>query len=198
MKSGLSFAAAVRPTDVTKPDLKGQPGGVWPTDKQPSKVLGPLVAYENDNQSTEDNNNILDPLNPYEPPHVPKPENPYVRPNKPTPGKNKIVVPSGNLPDLPPHPPQNHEDLLHFLQQHPEISKLPSGSVLEIHTVRPQNAEVVPVHVQGHHPAQDISLEDILNELHKNVHPFPPTPQFVNTVNKTLQGKLCTICPSQK
>lgn len=125
-------------------------------------------------------------------PHQPviKPEIYPILPNK------------ANLPKLPQSPNQVHihskgspEDILHFINQHPEIANYPSGSVLEIHNV-PQGQKPsfvnpnavsndhpqvvphiinqqgiglpsIPPAIPGGHP-QGINFDQILQEIHRN------------------------------
>ncbi|XP_060536769.1 putative epidermal cell surface receptor isoform X1 [Cylas formicarius] len=115
---------------------------------------------------------------------------------------------------IPTHSQENTDDILQIIQQHPALSSLPSGSIFEIHKVPSEpskshstfsnnnkihpsahsssdhvNPPVVPVllhpsqtHVVGH----EISLEQILDELHRNVNsqnvgplvPFPHGIQY--------------------
>lgn len=92
----------------------------------------------------------------------------------------------------------NPEELLQFINQHPEISNYPSGSVLEIHKVpvpvaqNPINIHsnpksqihlvpyVVPTNAAGEPNHTNLppgfSLEQILNEFHKNSQPQPHIP----------------------
>ncbi|KAL3285548.1 hypothetical protein HHI36_000078, partial [Cryptolaemus montrouzieri] len=91
----------------------------------------------------------------------------------------------------------NPEDILNFVNNHPELTNYPSGSVLEIHKITPQNPlenqiivhpQIPNVHIPHphllHQIAQQgplnnglppgISLEQILEELHKNTHGASP------------------------
>ncbi|XP_050296437.1 putative epidermal cell surface receptor isoform X2 [Anthonomus grandis grandis] len=160
--------------NVTKPDPQRYKNKTQQTfgpaflDRQPSKVLGPLAVYEN-----EDLNNV-DPL---DKPRLKPEENPFVKTHLDD--QHEIAIHGHGGPD----------DLLQFLHQHPEIHGLPSGSVVEVHKVDPSKANqflqindingalhgnekppgVPLVKRPGHR--EDISLEEILQELHKNVNP---------------------------
>ncbi|XP_066249285.1 putative epidermal cell surface receptor isoform X1 [Euwallacea similis] len=145
----------------------------------PTKILGPLQVYEN---SANSEDNQIDPLGAPHVPHLPPQENPFTRPTDVKKNQTGLIMPSGNLPELPLHPAfHSPEDLLQFVQQHPELSNLPSGSVLEIHSI-PSKLPTGPAG-PGHH---DLSLEQILEELHKNVH--PQNPLLPSLHNRTFIG----------
>lgn len=215
-KSGFSFLAAANKPD-NNGQIRNQTFGPFPPDKKPSKVLGPLSVYANEENSPT--NNLDDPLRPPQPPHLSPDENPFIRkplvPKKPA---KPPLHPTDHQISI--HGPGNSEDLLQFLQQHPEISNLPSGSVLEIKPVvtgqpnsfhvndinflQPniQKPPMVLLHPQQGHVPEDISLEQILQELHKNVNPhgvpFPHTPPHFGhdqstsgskTTNKTANAR---------
>ncbi|KAF7269805.1 hypothetical protein GWI33_017167, partial [Rhynchophorus ferrugineus] len=149
------------------------------TDNAPSKFLGPLSVYENQENVSINTVDVH--------------ENPFFKfhekTKKPSPVMTEIPV----RPEEPPQIPHegfvdnsqqgqfvvNDPDLLHFLQEHPEISHLPHGSVVEIHNVPPKVPQYRPPYFninglpgpQYTHPVPpDVSLEEILQELHKNIH----------------------------
>lgn len=117
------------------------------------------------------------------------------------PGDSEIEIHGQNTPD----------ELLQFIQRHPELSNIPHGSVLEIHNLplpanpkleRPSllnqavsgNSQIhlVPYVIpkkgsadQGNILPPGFTLEQLLNEFHKNTLPqnrgqlpFPPRPQI--------------------
>ncbi|XP_074036890.1 stranded at second isoform X1 [Leptinotarsa decemlineata] len=231
------------------------------TPKTPSKILGPLVVYENKVPHQTDsvnelghvptlepeenpfNNKSISPVKYNTKPNVLKEKiNNYLGPFGPTNvDKSKIkkgsifVTPHPPLESVPPqeennifspskseapiikpnhnsdhseievHGQGNPDDLLQFINQHPEISDYPSGSVLEIHSLPPtsmpkpgkQQIHLVPYVVpqNGEHVNNDLppgfSLEHILREFHKNSrpqanlqNPFSPFNPITNNNNR--------------
>ncbi|RZC41146.1 epidermal cell surface receptor, partial [Asbolus verrucosus] len=131
---------------------------------------------------------------------TPPPDENYI-PNQETPylgHEQNVKNPSqgGKVPQI--H--QNPDELLQFIHQHPEISNYPSGSILEIHNIptktpvptyhgRPQ--QVVPYvvpqpHIEGLPPG--ITLEQILQEVHKNAHPHGTPPHVIPYPNQYSNG----------
>lgn len=139
----------------------------------------------------------------------------------PPPGENYIPNHQVKKPQM--H--GNQDELLQFIHQHPEINNYPSGSVVEVHSVpvkpsnpfvnpgapngRPQNfiPYVLPPNGHGNELPGGITVEQILQEVHKNANPhghlysFPPTqfnngpvllapqsPVLPNRHNSTYQG----------
>lgn len=128
----------------------------------------------------------------------------------PSPGKNPFLnIPQNAInSEIEIHGHGNPEELLQFINQHPEISNYPSGSVLEIHKVSPpvnqkppvsltpdtnSHIHLVPYLVQTNSAGETnqnnlppgFSLDHILNEFHKNTKPhtnvnFATHPSFVN------------------
>ncbi|XP_030749434.1 putative epidermal cell surface receptor [Sitophilus oryzae] len=157
-------------------------------DKTPNKILGPLSVYANQENSSV---NVIDQHeNPFykfreKPKFPPVNKNQVpVRPHQPI---GPIIPNQNNLPVPPRQMEVNDPDLLHFLQEHPEISNLPHGSVVEIHSLpqdHPKNPfinvndvisplQTTPIsHNHPHAVPTDISLEEILEELHKNINPY--------------------------
>lgn len=216
--------------------------------KTPSKVLGPLVIYQNENVNVLEPNDTLNILhkpkiipqeNPYYQQQMPYPKTEikiktikdktinYISPLKPDKSGNKKTpifvtlpppipidnrIPSSSEANIPiRNNPQNAiksdmkiqghgnpEELLQFINQHPEISNYPSGSVLEINKV-PTHVEqllggsppitksqihlvpyLVPTNSAGELNHNNLppgfSLEHILNEFHKNSQPNSRVP----------------------
>lgn len=178
--SGLSFAVAEE-HESHRPDIQGQTENVTPKrqEKPPSKILGPLAVYENE---APINNQIDFPTRPAA-------QNPFIQN-----GTKQILLQNPGHRVL--GSAQDH--LLKLLQQHPEISDLPSGSVLEIHEVSPNHPEKAPKPPLSRHPAQDISLEQILQDLHKNIHPHANdphshAPSFQDLDWDTIRSKTANI-----
>lgn len=203
--------------------------------KTPSKVLGPLLVYQNEDNHTD--NNVLGPV---PMPNISLSENPFYnnhtmqihdipKTNKNSTHSNKplfVTPPPPPMPQIPNMPSQNYfpnhiddqvppylvnsqsptkshiaihgkgnpDELLQFINQHPEIANYPPGSVLEIHNV-PPNAKpnqmnpqhngqnVIPYLIQQNPNINNelppgITLEQILQEIHKSEHP-PSVPYHV-------------------
>ncbi|CAH1365374.1 unnamed protein product [Tenebrio molitor] len=141
----------------------------------------------------------------------------------PPPGEN--YIPNHQVKKTQMH--GNQDELLQFIHQHPEINNYPSGSVVEVHSVpvkpsnpfvnpgapngRPQNfiPYVLPPNGHGNELPGGITVEQILQEVHKNANPhghlysFPPTqfnngpvllapqsPVLPNRHNSTYQGQM--------
>ncbi|XP_056635330.1 putative epidermal cell surface receptor isoform X1 [Diorhabda sublineata] len=201
---------------------------------QSSKTLGPLAIYENV-ELTQGNNGIKG-IN-LKPTISPK-ENPFYReingvfqgslkPNKAknqktnlfiTPPANTFETTTSNQGVSPSHSEieihgnDNPEDLLQFINLHPEISNYPSGSVLEIHgiptapkqdpnsiaNIDKTNIHLVPyviphndgeAHINGNLPP-GFSLEEILREFHRNTLPNTPTsPSLPSMNNRPFLGQ---------
>lgn len=222
--------------------------------KVPSKVLGPLVVYANNDNATSN-----DPLKHLKKPVVSVDENPFYHKDKDSkkateatetatsefnpylgpvnqnfplsakgnkgskvnpkvktkpslPGEqneNQIsaqIVPQAhpNKPiiEIPSHDKQPPEEILHIINQHPELANYPPGSVLEIHNIpnRPNNHPFInPNSILSQHPARQpqivpyivpsdhqgrplpnnglppgVTLEQILQEIQKSEQPHPP------------------------
>lgn len=156
--------------------------------------MGPLVVYTNHENTTS-----LPNLSPDENPFYHKNENkeefqgPYNPNYKKTQQKGQKPKPTQQPTKKP---LANQDELLQFIHQHPEITNYPSGSVLEIHNVpkpnfvtpnRPQHFIPYVIPQNGHTDdlPPGITLEQILQEVHKNANPnghilpFPPN-QFNN------------------
>lgn len=198
-------------------------------EKKPSKVLGPLLVYSNDEQEHK-------PLSPDENPYFsknqftspekisdtadktkhndmsrpPKPVSNSVFVTPPTPSKNKPVKQIPIPPFIPQEPPKQHfalndkntpEEILQILHQHPEFNNYPPGSVVEVHNFSPHpqnpvlppyanqngimghgNPQHIPILVQnsvGQHLNElppGVTLEQILQEIHKNINPHQQSP----------------------
>ncbi|EFA07109.1 putative epidermal cell surface receptor isoform X1 [Tribolium castaneum] len=138
--------------------------------KTPSKIMGPLLVYKNHNKT--DNKN---PLEPFTPPNLPQDENPYYHKNE----KDKFLGPynPNYKQNKKPGLGNNQDELLQFIHQHPEITNYPSGSVVEIHKPsfnnRPQHfiPYVIPQNGHSDDLPPGITLEQILQEVHKNANP---------------------------
>ncbi|KAG5875174.1 hypothetical protein JTB14_007836 [Gonioctena quinquepunctata] len=171
--------------------------------------------------SKDKNNNYLGPLSPtYMDKNKNKKGSVFVTPPplEPIPGheeNNIFSVPKTETPPLKPHQNSDHseievhghgnpDELLQFINQHPEISNYPSGSVLEIHSLPPSvpkpgsppfvnqgkpQIHLVPYLVPQNSPGENVnnelppgfSLDHILREFHKNTQsqsnpqiPFSP------------------------
>lgn len=142
------------------------------------------------------------------------PPPPLVQSDNRNPSGSQGKIPFPNIPqnavksEIEIHGHGNPDDLLQFINQHPEISNYPSGSVLEIHNVaspvdqKPpigltpntnSHIHLVPYLVQTNSAGETnqnnlppgFSLDHILNEFHKNTKPhaninLAPHPSFVN------------------
>lgn len=182
---------------------------VLPT-KPPSKILGPLLVYANDkNESSSgvhppkleaheenpyyqmgqefhevtDDNYSFDynegPVVKHKNKHKPgtkgtKPEYPYVEqgPKRPPPPPTQIAI----------HGKGDADELLQFINQHPELTNYPSGSVFEIHNVPDNQRPSVPLifeqptgHPSGIPPG--LNVDHVLQHIHKHPsQPFIPFP----------------------
>lgn len=243
-------------TEFNKPDLerfeqnsKNTTKNIF-APKTPSKVLGPLAIYQNEDVNSMTSSDILGNTNkpkltPEENPYYHQQNIPYPKPDtKPKPIKDKttnyissskpekvvnkkvplFVTPppldpsesNNRIPNSPGgkmsipqnavkseieiHGNGNPEELLQFINQHPEISNYPTGSVLEIHKVPiaanqkptnfPPNTKsqihlvpyLVPTNAAGEPNHNDLppgfSLDQILKEFHKNSQPQSNIPMI--------------------
>lgn len=199
--------------------------------KNPSKVLGPLVIYQNQESTPKINHDE----NPYFNEHTSYPKldvktKPtkdktvnFINPTKsdkgnnkkpsilfvtppPLPSRDENHIPNASedktrVPSIPEnavkseieiHGHSNPEELLQFINQHPEISNYPSGSVLEVHQI-PSSGQKLPSFPKNSTPeihlvpyliptngANDLppgfSLKQILQEFHKNTQPQSAVP----------------------
>uniref|UniRef100_A0AAR5Q6V1 Epidermal cell surface receptor n=3 Tax=Dendroctonus ponderosae TaxID=77166 RepID=A0AAR5Q6V1_DENPD len=186
-----------------RPDIRGQTENETHLrqEKPPSKVMGPLAVYENEAPI----NNQIDFIK------RPSAQNPQLVSTQN--GTKQILL---NNPGhrIAIHGGTAQDHLLKLLQQHPEISDLPSGSVLEIHELSPNHPEFThrnnidqnrpvgpPFNRHPAHPAQDISLEQILQDLRKNIHshahepldPHSQSPPFHGPDLDTIRSKTANI-----
>lgn len=181
--------------------------------KEPSKNMGPLLVYTNHAANVSKTNpdsppNLLPEENPfYHKNNKEEGKDPFVGPYNPNykkPSKNQKPKPGKDAPMFVTPPPNQvknpqvqggQDELLQFIHQHPEISNYPSGSVVEIHNVpskpfvnqgRPQHFIPYVIPQNGHDDLPPgITLEQILQEVHKNANPHGhvlpfPTNQFSN------------------
>ncbi|CAH0551231.1 unnamed protein product [Brassicogethes aeneus] len=186
-------------------------------EKKPSKILGPLLVYSNDNKQHK---------------VLPKEENPFYNNHFKSEQDNVFVTPP-TLPEknhvpfkIQKNPSKNQlqvnekstpEEILQFIHQHPEITNYPSGSVLEIHNIpfgnpqdqkpshyqdprlqyhnRPQyqdqqyqkQSHNIPIlgnqnnllSANSQDLPQGVTLEQILQEIHKNVNPIQQKPFLI-------------------
>lgn len=187
--------------------------------KTPSKTMGPLAVYENESPDKTEDLGLNDKhkVSSQENPFYHKSNNTknnnisHVKPDKSknkkpalfvTPPSNSVSSTTTPLPghvhsEIEIHGNGNAEELLQFINQHPELSNYPSGSVLEIHNYPTSSKQapnsisnsdksnihlvpyVVPQNADGENDPGNLppgfSLEHLLNEFHKNTLPNGPT-----------------------
>ncbi|CAH1181924.1 unnamed protein product [Phyllotreta striolata] len=189
--------------------------------KPPSKTLGPLAVYENEPSkiSSQENpfyHNISNNNNSGKKPSIKsKNKKPAIFVTQP----NLAVETTSSAPEVHSeieiHGHGNPEELLQFINRHPELSNYPSGSVLEIHDFpaasKPapnsiSNADKSNIHLvpyvipQGGHNENlppGLSLEHILNEFHKNSLPNGQVFSNIPHVDRPFLGQQNIPLPSK-
>uniref|UniRef100_A0A6P7FGH2 Epidermal cell surface receptor isoform X1 n=1 Tax=Diabrotica virgifera virgifera TaxID=50390 RepID=A0A6P7FGH2_DIAVI len=216
---------------------------------KPSKTLGPLAVYENGDSSKESNSVMGTATKPVvaieENPYYHKKNGSKIdkssasTPSKSDKTKNTktpvFVTPPSTISsdistvksvdspihsEIEIHGHGNAEELLQFINQHPELSNYPSGSVLEIHSIPTSSKQepnsisngdkshihlvpyVVPQNSAGERVPSNLppgfSLEQLLNEFHRNTLPngqgsLPPLPN----INRPFLGPQSIPLPNR-